>query len=394
MIMLNDEKKKKKRVWTKEWLRNRERFTHLRLLKSIQASEPPDFINYLRMDYPTFAQLLSEITPLIERKDTLMRDAVTPEERLIATLRFLATGRSFEDLKFSYVISTQLLGRIIPETCRAIYKVLRKKYLKFPSKDEEWIKIAMDFKKMWQFEICLGSMDGKHIAIKQPPGSGSYFYNYKGFYSTVLFANVNANYEFIYVYSGTNGRISGGGVIKNTEFYNLLMSNSLKIPQPVNIPGISDKLPYVFIGDEAFPLMTNLMKPYSQSNTTGYEERVFNYRVSRARRVVENAFGIMSNRFRILLQPIATKVETVDDIVLACCVLHNFLRTKSSSYIQSSNVDRDDITTGNMYQGDWRYYTGELVSEKISSCVMTFFIKSCLKNVFPDSRKNEMEIHW
>jgi len=54
-----------------------------------------------------------------------MRQAVTPHERPAATLRFLATGRSYEDLKFSTIMSPQALGKIIPETCRAIYKVLK-----------------------------------------------------------------------------------------------------------------------------------------------------------------------------------------------------------------------------------------------------------------------------
>ncbi|CAH1993097.1 unnamed protein product [Acanthoscelides obtectus] len=267
-IILLESEKKKKRVWVKEWLQKRDQFTHLRLLKCIQSCEPLDVINYLRMDYDLF------------------REAVSVEERLLATLRFLATGRSYEDLKFSCIISPQLLGRIIPETCRAIYNCLRKKYLCFPSKEEEWLKVAEGFNNMWQFENCLGAVDGKHIAIKQPPGSGSHYYNYKELFSLVLFAIVNANYEFTYVSCGTNGRISDGGVIKKTDFYNLLITDSLKLPQPVNMRGIQNKLLFVFIGDEAFSLMTNFMTPYRQTNSIGYEEKCFNYRLCRARRIV------------------------------------------------------------------------------------------------------------
>lgn len=58
-----------------------------------------------------------------------MRKAITPHERLIVTLRFLSTGRSYEDLKFSTAISPQSLSIIIPDTCKAIYKVLSKIYL-------------------------------------------------------------------------------------------------------------------------------------------------------------------------------------------------------------------------------------------------------------------------
>ena len=55
--------------------------------------------------------------------------------------------------------------------------------------------------------------------------------------------------------------------------------------------------------------------------------RVFNYRLSRARRVVENAFGILAARFRILLREMAHEYNTAIDITLACCALHNMLRT-------------------------------------------------------------------
>ncbi|CAH2009731.1 unnamed protein product [Acanthoscelides obtectus] len=133
-IILLESEKKKKRVWVKEWLQKREQFTHLRLLKCIQSCEPLDVINYLRMDYDAFQELLMLVKPLIEKKNTLFREAVSVEERLLATLRFLATGRSYKDLKFSCIISPQLLGRIIPETCRAIYNCLRKKYLFFHQK--------------------------------------------------------------------------------------------------------------------------------------------------------------------------------------------------------------------------------------------------------------------
>lgn len=91
---------------------------------------PGDWFNYLRMDEHTYFELLNLVTPLIMKKNTKLREAISPHERLTVTLRYLATGRSYEDLKFTAAISVQSLGQIIPETCSAIYKVLRKKYLK------------------------------------------------------------------------------------------------------------------------------------------------------------------------------------------------------------------------------------------------------------------------
>lgn len=82
------------------------------------------------MDEETYVNLLALVSPFIKKKDTVMRQAITPHERLTATLRFLATGRSYECLKFSTIISPQALSYIIPETCWALYNCLRKEYLK------------------------------------------------------------------------------------------------------------------------------------------------------------------------------------------------------------------------------------------------------------------------
>ncbi|PIO29475.1 hypothetical protein AB205_0063670 [Aquarana catesbeiana] len=116
--------------WTKNWLLQRDQFCHMPLLRKISESNPDDFKNFLRMTDPVFHRLLALLTPYISRQDTCMRQAITPEQRLVATLRYLATGRSLQDLKFSTGISPQTLGIIIPETCSAINQVLQKKYIK------------------------------------------------------------------------------------------------------------------------------------------------------------------------------------------------------------------------------------------------------------------------
>lgn len=126
----DEDKQRKKRKWSKQWLLERRQYSHMNLLRELQSNEPADFKNYLRMENDTFYELLDLVRPLIEKQNTIMRESISAEERLVATLQFLATGRSFEDLKFSCAISAQALGKIIPETCRAIYSVLRPEYLK------------------------------------------------------------------------------------------------------------------------------------------------------------------------------------------------------------------------------------------------------------------------
>nr|CAH7727851.1 unnamed protein product [Callosobruchus chinensis] len=95
-------------------------YSDLNLLRELRTCEPTDFQNYLRMDSSTFDELLELVTPFMRKEDTIMRQSISHEERLVATLSYLATGRSYECLKFSTGISPQSLGRIIPETCKGI----------------------------------------------------------------------------------------------------------------------------------------------------------------------------------------------------------------------------------------------------------------------------------
>ncbi|PIO39217.1 hypothetical protein AB205_0041830 [Aquarana catesbeiana] len=86
--------------WTKNWLLQCDQYSHMPLLREIRENNPDDFRNFLRMTDPVFHRLLALLTPYISRQDTCMRQAITPEQRLVATLRYLVTGRSLQDLKF------------------------------------------------------------------------------------------------------------------------------------------------------------------------------------------------------------------------------------------------------------------------------------------------------
>ena len=195
-------------------------------------------------------------------------------------------------------------------------------------------------------------MDGKHIHIKQPRNSGSYYFNYKDTFSIVSLALVDAKYKFIYVDIGCNGRISDGGVYRNSSLSAALENIRLGIPPPRYVGGSA--LPYVIIADDAFPLKTYLMKHYPFRGVP-FEKRVTNYRISRARRVSENAFGILGNRFGIFSSAMQLSPENVEKVTLASCVLHNFLREKSpASYTPPGSLDTEDIESGDVQQGEWR----------------------------------------
>lgn len=194
-------------------------------------------------------------------------------------------------------------------------------------------------------------------------GSGSENRNYKNTDSIVLLAVADAKYRFVIVDIGAPGRCSDGGILKASVLGKKLENGTLEIPQPQPLPDVGD-VPYFLVGDSAFPLKVYLMKPYSGEFLPG-EQIIFNYRLTRARRVVENAFGIMSARWRIYRRPINACQTTVNAIVKATVCLHNWLLQEDTNmqpeqrrYLPSRMVDGED-PEGNAVPGQWR----ELVNE-------------------------------
>ncbi|XP_039968579.1 putative nuclease HARBI1 isoform X2 [Bactrocera tryoni] len=283
----------------------------------------------MRMSDEVFYDLLLKVKVFIEIEDTIMRKAISAENRLAITLRFLATGISFEDLKFPTAISAQAIGKIVIETCKAIIKVL-KDSIKLPKTPEQWMAVADQFYEKSMFPNCLGALDGKHINISRPSNSGSFYFNYKKTFSIVLLAIVDSNSNFLMVDVGANGRISDGGVFGNSKFFKKLESGSLNLLEPQAVLADEDSLPFVFVSDAAFALRKNVLKPFGHNNLTE-NEMLFNKTLSSARVKVENAFGILASRFRLLQTTINLCPEKVTTVVLACCYLHNYLRCQSNS---------------------------------------------------------------
>lgn len=197
--------------------------------------------------------------------------------------------------------------------------------MQVPSSEEEWLAVAQEFEKKWDFPHAIGAMDGKHVMLQAPMNSGTEYYNYKHFFSIVLFAVVDADYNFLYVDVGCQGRISDGGVFKNTQLFKKLEEKSLRIPPPtiLHVP-YAVKLPYYILGDKAFALNEYTLKPFEGNPDIGSIERVFNYRLSRARRVVENAFGILSSVFRVLRKPMLLEPEKAKKNVWPLCTYITF----------------------------------------------------------------------
>ncbi|KAK0131093.1 Protein ALP1-like [Merluccius polli] len=152
---------------------------------------------YFRMSAPKFDDLVSRVIRYLPDSHQNHRNPIGASQRLAVTLRYLATGIGLQALSASYKMGTSTVSGIVEEMCSAIWDALQGEYMAFPSRGQ-WQDIAEDFRRQWQFPLCVGAIDGKHVRIRAPARSGSDFHNYKGFFSIVLMAAADANYRFVY----------------------------------------------------------------------------------------------------------------------------------------------------------------------------------------------------
>lgn len=239
--------------------------------------------------------------------------------------------------------------------------------------EREWLNIAEDFAIIANFPHCLGAVDGKHIRIIKPTKSGSMFLNYKHFFSIVLMAVVDTKYNFIFVDVGAYGKDCDSNVFKETVFWKKLLNNNLNLPQPAPLREAEENVnfPYVFVADEAFALHKNLLRPFS-GRELDETKSIFNYRLTRARRFVECAFGIMANKWRILHRPSNVSLDLTVNIVKTCCLLQNFIHKEEgiSNLIVDSEIELQALARSE----DADTLQGTLTAENVRRNFAEYFV--------------------
>ena len=324
------------------------------LLKHYLKKDRELFFRFMRMTPERFEHLLGLVQPRIEKQDTNFHRAIKPAARLALTLLNLGSEESQQSFSFSFRMGRTTVSQILSETSDAIFQSLKEPYIKCPNSPEDWKAISQKFEEYWNVPHAVGAIDGKHIRIQCPDESGTLYHNYKGFFSIVLLAACDADYCLTLFDIGSYGSNNDSGVLAKSLIGQLLENGNMKLPQPQSLPSCSfEPIPYFLLGDDICPLKTWLMRPYPGFNLSE-EERVYNYRHSRGRHVIENIFGILVARWRIFLTSIRASVENVEKYVLACLALHNYLRqTSKAPYTPNGFADSEDNDC-TIYLGEWR----------------------------------------
>ena len=396
--LMDSDDEKPTRGKTREWVKRREQSGYFNnIVKELKVEDRLGFREMFRMDVGDFEFILGKISYLISsrqmsnfRGDLL----IIPDERLALTLRYIATGESFQSLSFQFRISLNAVSYIIKGSCNALVDELVPVFVKTPSSEQEWLEISRKFETRWNYPHALGAIDGKHVTIRKPSNAGSYYYNYKHTHLIILLAIAGLECDCLYADVGSNGRVNDSGVRNKSSLLQAIQNGSVKLPKDDALPVNGVIAPYLFVGDDAFALKKYMMKPYPQQNLTA-DKRVYNYRHSRARRISENLFGILANRWRIFFTTINIEPKHVENIVLPALALRNML-IKIPAY-RPRNLADTLLEDAEVLEGEWRdnvatdlFYPLQIPRSEHNPSIAAKTVRDNFKDYF----MNEVVVDW
>ena len=179
-------------------------------------------------------------------------------------------------------------------------------------------RIATDKKYKTFFTDCVGALDGTHINV---PADQARYRNRKGYLSQNVLAVCNFDMKFTYVLAGWEGSAHDGAVYRDARF-----SKGFITP-----PG------KYWLGDAGYANTDTVLVPYRGTRYHLKEQRLagkkpenskelFNLRHASLRNVVERIFGVLKRKYQIFGTPSEYSIDTQTRIILACCILHNYVR--------------------------------------------------------------------
>ncbi|XP_069830966.1 uncharacterized protein [Dendropsophus ebraccatus] len=314
---------RQKRLWIHPVIRMKQEKGHFAMLYADLRRCPGKFQEFIKMSTSAFDGLLDLMRPMLTMQQTLLRRCISPEQRLLITLRFLATGETYSSLHQLFHVGKSTISGIIRTTCELIYQNLRTSVMP-PHTEETWLQIAEGFKNEASFPNCIGAVDGRHLRVHQPPHSGSKSFNNKKYFSVVLMAVADTKYRFVAFDVGAYDSTGDARVVEASQIKQKMLHEEGCLPGPRPLPGTTQPVPFVMVSDEAFSVTPCQLRPFPKKGLDT-RRRVFNYRHSRARRYIECTFGILIKKWRIFGCSIQLDVATVDAVVKACCILHNYV---------------------------------------------------------------------
>uniref|UniRef100_A0A1B6DS20 DDE Tnp4 domain-containing protein n=1 Tax=Clastoptera arizonana TaxID=38151 RepID=A0A1B6DS20_9HEMI len=359
LIIIRRRKKKKikfkKQVKRRPWTlsKNCEQIARVNFQNKFDEirKTPKKFLADYNMSVNTFDELLEKISHKLKRKNTMMRCAISPAERLAVTLRYLVTGNSSSQLLGEFNIGKTTISQIIKTTTDTIWEELKDDSLPNPTK-EEWSRIADKFYEKTDFPNCVGSISCKYVKVYAPKHKESEFDRHRKYFATALLAIVDSDMRFLDFSVGVLGNENDNFLTKST-IGKKIIQNIYKLPEAKCLSENGPKVPFIFTNKDS--LNINLMKPFPK--TVDKSKLNFNSRIGKTLDVAETCLKYIANKWLVLKKGIGHHTS-VESTIKAICLLHNFIMKTEGIEVTEENWTLDSVpscgTRGSAYANEVR----------------------------------------
>ena len=236
---------------------------------------------------------MSGTFPLILKRDTNFRKAITVRRQVAITLYWLADTAQYRTIANLFGVGKSTICGIVKQVCEVIVRMLLPRYIYVPRSRQEVQEKIDGFESRAGFPQVVAAVDGCHVPIIGPEQSPDDYINWKGFHSLILQGLVDFEYRFLDICVGWPGKVHDARVFKTLQCLLCVVLELSSRPtcqfSSVMISGV--RVPPLVLGDSAYALSEWLMKPYTDRGNLSPDEIIFNIKHSTTRVVVENAFG-------------------------------------------------------------------------------------------------------
>ncbi|XP_054709044.1 putative nuclease HARBI1 [Uloborus diversus] len=298
-----------------EMIERRPRTRPNRQSNDLYDKDEVDFRKRYRFNKETVYHLISTLHLELE-SETTRNDALSAAEKILAALRFYATGTIQLNIGDLNKISQ-------PSACNAINEVskslasLSGQYIYLPQTEEERLQVSQKFFEKFGFPSVIGALDCTLIRIKSPGGERAETYrSRRGKFSL----NVQTVSDADLLIRNLVVRWPG-----STHDSTIFDHSYLRAHLETEVPNR-----YHVLGDLGYPLRSYLMTPFSAPATDG--EKRYNEAQILARNVVERQYGVWKKRFACIAESMRCQLQNSQTIIVATAVLHNIAIILGDSY--------------------------------------------------------------
>ncbi|XP_071580824.1 putative nuclease HARBI1 isoform X1 [Temnothorax nylanderi] len=281
------------------------------MIDIINEYSDKEFQRHFRLQRSTFDKLHdmyenSEIFNTLQEHGG--RSTINSNIQLLSFLWFAGNKSVIRDVASRFNVAESTFHAIISNVMTFLLNIAPN-IIKMPATEDRKREVAREFEEISGFPEVLGCIDGTFIKIRTPAKKiKSTYVNRHDFLSLTLQAVCDANKLFLDVFIGPPNKIHEARIFQLS-----FLSNEIQ--------NISEN--YHLLGDAAYPLRKYLLTPYRDYGNLTALQRNYNFKFSQTRVKIENAFALLKQRFRQLMQLDFLTVKRSANFIISCCVLHN-----------------------------------------------------------------------